>query len=77
METSNLASLMQQHKTHIHRICVAFNIAEEDEYDESGVQLGFVEEVVDGEHVFCDKNWMNWDGGKAGGKPVSVVLRLY
>ena len=39
----------------------------------SEVQLGF---IVDGQTnaLFHDRDWMSWDGGKVGGKPVRMSI---
>ena len=57
-------------------------INEEDWSDEEGteggkisIQLGFVEAAEDtSKLLFRDADWRNWDGGKVGGWPVSVIL---
>ena len=45
---------------------------EEDEEDDSLIELGFIEEEIN--NLFLNKNWKNWDGGRIGGKPVKTTL---
>jgi hypothetical protein len=46
---------------------------DEDDEEHSRIQLGFLYDTEQN-LLFAEPDWRNWDGGKVGGKPVSITF---
>jgi hypothetical protein len=45
---------------------------DDDNESDEHIQLGFLESNFIHPILFEEKNWLKWDGGKVGGKPVFI-----